>query len=130
MKKRLATTICALGLLVSAGAASAGTSAITYAKELPGFKRNIYLANGTKDNNSDSKVENSIVGQNYEATMWIVDASGKKVSNTAKDVTDNDTRFFTVDDSAVGGNVTLVAENDKITRVSVEISGRFYPDTK
>ncbi|MEK5332260.1 hypothetical protein [Lysinibacillus sp. FSL W8-0992] len=130
MKKRLATTVCALGLLVSAGAASAGTDAITYAKELPGFKRNIYLATGTKDNNSDSKVENSIVGQNYEATMWIVDASGKKVSNTAKDVTDNDTRFFTVDDSAVGGNVTLVAENDKITRVSVEVSGRFYPDTK
>ncbi|MFJ7666016.1 hypothetical protein ACIQXI_02850 [Lysinibacillus sp. NPDC097195] len=130
MKKRLATTVCALGLLVSAGVASAGTDAITYAKELPGFKRNIYLATGTKDNNSDSKVENSIVGQNYEATMWIVDAKRKKVSNTAKDVTDNDTRFFTVDDSAVGGNVTLVAENDKITRVSVEISGRFYPDTK
>ena len=130
MKKRLATTICALGLLVSANAASAGTDAITYAKELPSLSRNIYLATGTKDNNSNSKVENSIVGQNYEATMWIVDASGKKVSNTAKDVTDNDTRFFTVDDSAVGGNVTLVAENDKITRVSVEISGRFYPDTK
>ncbi|MGE7841067.1 hypothetical protein ACQKNX_09770 [Lysinibacillus sp. NPDC093712] len=130
MKKRLATTVCALGLLLSAGVASAGTDAITYAKELPGFKRNIYLATGTKDNNSDSKVENSIVGQNYEATMWIVDASGKKVSNTAKDVTDNDIRFFTVDDSAVGGNVTLVAENDKITRVSVEISGRFYPDLK
>ncbi len=116
--------------MVSAGVASAGTSAITYAKELPGFKRNIYLATGTKDNNSDSKVENSIVGQNYEATMWIVDASGKKVSNTAKDVTDNDTRFFTVDDSAVGGNVTLVAENSRFALFEVSISGSFYPDTR
>ncbi|CAM5252461.1 putative protein OS=Lysinibacillus sphaericus OX=1421 GN=LS41612_08335 PE=4 SV=1 [Lysinibacillus sphaericus] len=62
--------------------------------------------------------------------MWIVDAKGKKVSNTAKDVTDNDTRFFIVDQSAVGGDVTLVAENDQRKLVSVEISGRFYPDTR
>ncbi|MFJ5789346.1 hypothetical protein ACIP9G_04600 [Lysinibacillus sp. NPDC093197] len=132
MKKRLATTVCALGLLVSTGVVSAGTSAITYAKVLPSLSRNIYLATGTKDNNSNSKVENSIVGQNYEATMWIVDANGKKVSNTAIDVTDNDndTRFFIVDQSAVGGDVTLVAENDQKKLVSVEISGRFYPDTR
>lgn len=130
MKKRLATTVCALGLLVSAGVASAGTDAITYAKELPSLSRNIYLATGTKDNNSNSKVENSIVGQDYRATMWIVDAKVKKVSNTAKDVTDNDTRFFIVDQSAVGGDVTLVAENDQRKLVSVEISGRFYPDTR
>lgn len=32
MKKRLATTVCALGLLLSAGIASAGTSPISYAK--------------------------------------------------------------------------------------------------
>jgi len=128
MKKRPATTVCALGLLVSAGVASAGTDAITYAKELPRFSGNINLATGTKDTNSQSKVENSIVGQNYEATMWIVDAKGKKVSTTVKDVTDNDTRFFTVDQSAVGNSVTLEAENDQFTRVRVEIAGRFYPD--
>lgn len=62
--------------------------------------------------------------------MWIVDANGKKVSPTATKVTDNDTRSFTVDQSAVGGNVTLVAENDTATYVKVDISGKFYPDVK
>lgn len=130
MKKRLATTVCALGLLVSAGVASAGTSAITYAKELPRFSANIYLATGTKDNNSRSKVENSIVGQDYKANMWIADANGKKVSATAKEVTDNDTRFFTVDDSAIGDDINLVAENYKSRHIKVEIAGSFYPDTR
>lgn len=130
MKKRLATTICALGLLVSAGAASAGTDAITYAKELPRFSANIYLATGTKDNNSQSKVENSIVGGNYTASMWIRDAKGKKVSSTVTQVNDNTTHFFTVDQSAVGNDVNLVAENNKSVHVKVEISGSFYPDTR
>lgn len=48
MKKKLVSTICAAGLLISAGAASAGTSAISYAKELPVLSNNIYLATGKK----------------------------------------------------------------------------------
>lgn len=128
MKKRLATTVCALGLLLSAGVASAGTSPISYAKELPRFSGNINLATGTKDTNSQSKVENSIVGQNYTANMWIVDARGAKVSATATRVGDNDTRTFTVDQSAVGNSVTLVAENRSRVPVRVDITGRFYPD--
>ncbi|MGE7841068.1 hypothetical protein ACQKNX_09775 [Lysinibacillus sp. NPDC093712] len=130
MKKRLATTVCALGLLVSAGIASAGTSAITYAKELPKFSGDISLATGTKDNTSQSKVENAIVDKNYTANMWIVDAKGAKVSPTTTRVMDNDTRLFTVDQSAVGGNVTLVAENSKFALFEVSISGSFYPDTR
>ncbi len=130
MKKKIATTVCALGLLVSVGAASAGTSAITYANTLPFLSTNVNLATGTKDNNSNSKVENSTVGGNYTANMWIVDAKGAKVSATSTSVTDNDTRFFTVDQSAVGNSVTLVAENSRSTVVRVDISGRFYPDTR
>ncbi|AHN22480.1 MULTISPECIES: hypothetical protein [Lysinibacillus] len=128
MKKRLATTVCALGLLLSAGIASAGTSPISYAKKLPPFSININLATGTKDTNSQSKVENSIVGSTYTANMWIVDSGGKKVSPTATRVGDNDTRTFTVDQSAVGNSVTLVAENSAFTHVNVDIAGRFYPD--
>jgi len=130
MKKKLASTLCAVGLLVSASLASAGTSAITYSKELPILSNNIYLATGKKDDNSQSKVENSVVGSTYTANMWIVDANGKKVSATATKVTDDDTRNFTVDQSAVGGNVNLAAENDTVTYVKVEVSGKFYPDTK
>ncbi|MGE8001756.1 hypothetical protein ACQKOF_24670 [Lysinibacillus sp. NPDC093190] len=129
-KKLLASTLCAVGLLASASLASAGTSAVTYATDLPVFSNNIYLATGKKDDNSLSKVENSVVGSTYTANMWIVDANGKKVSATATKVTDNDTRQFTVDQKAVGDKVNLAAENDTVTYVKVEISGKFYPDTK
>lgn len=73
-------------------------------------------------------MENSIVGSTYTANMWIVDSGGKKVSPTATRVGDNDTRTFTVDQSAVGNSVTLVAENSAFTHVNVDIAGRFYPD--
>lgn len=129
MKKILASTLCGVGLLV-AGIASAGTSAIPYAKELPAFSNNIYLASGTKDNTSKSKVVNSVVGSTYTANMWIVDSKGKKVSATATKVGDSDTRNFTVDSSAVGKSVTLVGENSSVALVKVDISGKFYPDTK
>ena len=129
-KKILTSTLCAVGLLVSASMASAGTSAITYSKELPRLSGNISLATGEKDNNSKSKVINSVVGSTYTANMWIVDADGDKVSATATKVTDSDTRQFTVDESAVGDDVTLKADNTSSTIVKVEISGKFYPDTK
>lgn len=50
------------------------------------------------------------------------------MSPTALNVTDNDTRYFTVDQSAVGKKVSLVAENASFTYVTVDIAGKFYPD--
>jgi len=129
-KKLLASTLCAVGLLASASMASAGTSAIPYATELPVLSNNIYLASGKKADTTKSRVENSLVGSTYTANMWIVDANGKKVSATATDVTDGDNRNFTVDASAVGGSVSLAAENANATYVKVDIAGNFYPDTK
>lgn len=129
-KRKLVSTILATALLVNAGLASAGIDKITYSNELPVFSNNIYLATGNKDDNSKSKVWNSLVGNSYTTNLWIVDSNGKKVSATATKVGDDDTRYFTVDQSAVGKKVTLAAENSSGVFQKVDISGEFYPDTK
>ncbi|WP_230982728.1 hypothetical protein [Geobacillus sp. Y412MC52] len=67
------------------------------------------------------------MGADYKANMWIQQGS-TKVSPTALNVTDNDTRYFTVDQSAVGKKVSLMAENASFTYVTVDIAGKFYPD--
>lgn len=127
-KKRIISSIFAASLLIGVGTASAGTAAIPYAKELPVLSNNIALASGTKDTYSQSSVANSVVGGSYKANMWITDANYNKVSATATNVTDNDTRNFTVDSSAKGKKVLLMGENASTTYVKVEITGKFYPD--
>lgn len=74
---------------------------------------------------------NSLVGGSYKANMWInTGQHGSKVSATATNVTDNDTRYLTVDQSAVGASVGLTAENATWTSVQVDIAGMFHPDTQ
>jgi hypothetical protein len=125
-KIKMVTTLIAFISLIVVGGVSAA-SYVTYATVLPRFGADTKLASANKATNSQSKVENSVVGQGYKANMWIQQGS-KKVSATALNVTDNDTRYFTVDQSAVGKKVSLVAENASFTYVTVDIAGKFYPD--
>ncbi|MED3664532.1 MULTISPECIES: hypothetical protein [Anoxybacillaceae] len=125
-KIKMVTTLIAFISLIVVGGVSAA-SYVTYATVLPRFGADTELASANKATNSQSKVENSVVGQGYKANMWIQQGS-KKVSATALNVTDNDTRYFTVDQSAVGKKVSLVAENASFTYVTVDIAGKFYPD--
>lgn len=125
-KIKMVTTLIAFISLIVVGGVSAA-SYVTYATVLSPFGVDKELAIANKATNSQSKVENSVVGQGYKANMWIQQGS-KKVSATAKNVTDNDTRYFTVDQSAVGKKVSLVAENASFTYVTVDIAGKFYPD--
>ncbi|WP_297991619.1 hypothetical protein [uncultured Anoxybacillus sp.] len=121
-------SILAILSLLAVGSVSAA-SYVTYATTLPALSGDKTLATDNKANNSKSKVENSVVGQDYKANMWIQQGS-TKVSATATNVTDNDTRYFTVDQSAVGKKVSLVGENATWTYVTVDISGKFYADTE
>ncbi|KJE27539.1 hypothetical protein LG52_2885 [Geobacillus kaustophilus] len=125
-KLKMVTTLLAFISFIVVGGVSAA-SYVTYAGVLPRFQGDTELASANKATNSKSKVENSVVGAEYKANMWIQQGS-TKVSPTAKDVTDNDTRYFTVDQSAVGKKVSLVAENASFTYVTVDIAGKFYPD--
>ncbi len=117
---------------MGAGSASAGTAKISYAKTLPSLTMNVTLGTDTKSNNSKAKVVNSVVGSTYKTNMWhaMGGRAETKVSPTATGVTDNDTRNFTIDQSAVGRTIGLVAENAAWTSVTVEIAGAWYPDTK
>ncbi|MBY6278624.1 hypothetical protein, partial [Symbiobacterium thermophilum] len=117
-KIKMVTTLIAFISLIVVGGVSAA-SYVTYATVLPRFGADTELASANKATNSQSKVENSVVGQGYKANMWIQQGS-KKVSATALNVTDNDTRYFTVDQSAVGKKVSLVAENASFTYVTVD----------
>ncbi|MEK4223196.1 hypothetical protein N1I86_14775 [Bacillus sp. FSL W8-0116] len=125
-KIKMVTTLIAFISLIVVGGVSAA-SYVTYATVLPRFGTDTELASANKATNSQSKVENRVVGQGYKANMWIQQGS-KKVSATARNVTDNDTRYFTVDQSAVGKKVSLVAKNASFTYVTVDIAGKFYPD--
>ncbi|WP_461200504.1 hypothetical protein [Anoxybacillus sp. TBDG-1] len=127
VKRNVVTTLVILSLL-AVGSASAA-SYVTYATTLPVLSGDKSLASANKTNNSKSKVENSVVGQDYKANMWIQNGS-TKVSAIATNVTDNDTRYFTVDQSAVGKKVSLMGENATWTYVTVDISGKFYADTE
>ena len=125
-KLKMVTTLLAFISFIVVGGVSAA-SYVTYAGVLPRFQGDTELASANKATNSKSKVENSVVGADYKANMWIQQGS-TKVSPTALNVTDNDTRYFTVDQSAVGKKVSLMAENSSFTYVTVDIAGKFYPD--
>ena len=125
-KRKMVAAFLASTTFIVVGGVSAA-SYVTYAGVLPRFQADTELASANKATNSKSKVENSVVGSDYKANMWIQQGS-TKVSPTALNVTDNDTRYFTVDQSAVGKKVSLVAENASFTYVTVDIAGKFYPD--
>ncbi|MBB5356340.1 hypothetical protein HNR43_002324 [Anoxybacillus mongoliensis] len=65
IKRSVASTLIVLSLIV-VGSVSAA-SYVTYATTLPMLSGDKSLASANKTNNSKSKVENSVVGQDYKA---------------------------------------------------------------